>query len=341
MAPPADDDTVDPTVLTPDPQISDASTPASSPGKTDDKPGSSPEKPGVTMLDTVKAALEPKAATPAVEKPDAPATPDPASDPKDEELSEDELKQLSEKTQKRFRYLTTALKAKDTEVASLSPKAKEYDNLHAWVRSQNLSDAEVRGTLEMTGLLKNNPRAALERLRAVVRATEQVVGEILPPELQQRVDQGFLTVEDAKAQARATAEARMATARATALADHQRQTQAVTEQKAATEQTLGAVETWEAAKAKSDPDWHLKQPEIAKAVKLAILEKAQTLGTPWFPTPTEAVKLSEDALKDVNTRFSRFVPKPKAVTPAVGGASSRSASEPKTMLDVVRMAANA
>ena len=313
--------------------------PVSSPGpKT---PAETPDK-GVTMLDTVKAALEPKVATPAAKTPDAPAESDPTDKSKaDDELSEDELKQLSEKTQNRFKKLTANLKAKDGEITNLTPKAKEYDNLTSWVQSNNLTPADVRGTLEITGLLKNDPRAALDRLRPIIAQLEHVVGETLPPELQQRVDQGFLTQEDAKALSRANAEAAAATKRAQGLTEQQRQDQAVRDQQAATSQTVSTIETWETAKAKSDPDWHLKQAAITEQVELAILQEVNRRGKPWFPNPTEAVKLSEDALKKVNERYSAFVPKPAAIKPAVGGASTRSAPEPKTMLDVVKQAANA
>ena len=331
VSPTADEDAV---VVSTEP-VSGASTASST---TDVKTGSSPEPEGGTMLDAVKAAIEPKAASPAAEKPDVPAKSASTSEAEDE-LSEAELKQLSEKTQRRFKSLTAKLNAKDAENASLAPKAKEFDNLTGWVRANGLSDTDVRGTLEITGLIRNNPRAALERMLPVVRALEKIVGETLPPELQQRVDQGFLTEQDAKAQARATADATLANRRATALTNQQQAERAATEQKAATDQTLSSVETWEKDKAKSDPDWHLKQGAIAEQVELAILQEATRRGAPWFPTPQEAVRLSEDALKKVDERYSRYVPKPKAISPAVGGASNRSTAEPKSMLDVVRMGA--
>jgi len=331
------DDVVDPTTVTP-PDPKDVSPASSSP---DVKTGTSPEpEKGGTMLDAVKAAIEPKAASPAAETPDAPATSGPTDESADDEItfSPEELKQVSEKVQKRFSQLTSRLKAKDAENASLAPKAKELDNLTGWVRGQGLSDADVRGTLEITGLIRNNPRAALERIRPVMAALEKIVGETLPPELQQRVDQGFLTEQDAKAQARATADASLATRRATALQEQQQAERAASEQKAATDQTLSSVETWEKDKAKGDPDWHLKQGAIAEQVELAILQEATRRGAPWFPTPQEAIKLSEDALKKVDERYTRFVPKPKAITPAIGGASNRTAAEPKSMFDVVKQA---
>lgn len=336
---PSDDDTVTPATETTPAQVSDASTASST---TDAKPGSSPEPAkGGTMLDAVKAAIEPKAASPAAKEPDPPATSDPTdkSSEDESELSPEELKQLSEKTQRRFKSLTAKLKGKDDEIASLAPKAKEFDSFTGWVRGKGLTDADVRGTLEITSLMRNDPRAALERIRPVVAALENIVGETLPPALQQRVDQGFLTVEDAKALAKANADAALATRRATAATEQQRAEQAANEQKAATEQTLSSVETWEKDKAKSDPDWHLKQAAIAEEVERVILQKVNELGKPWFPTPQEAVKLSEDALKKVNERYSRFVPKPSAVTPATGGASNRSIAEPKSMLEVVKLAA--
>lgn len=331
-----DEDVVDLQTQSADPVVEstapqDGQTPESSNGDT-----------GGTMLDAVKAAIAaPKADSPVAKTPeDAPADDKPTDkDPDDEEFSPEESKNLSEKTQRRFKYLTSKLKSKDDELAALSPKAKELDDLNRYVRDAGLSNNDVAGTLEIAAMLRHNPRGALDRLMPIVRQLSQAVGEIIPPELQARVDQGFLTPEDAKAQARATADARLANQRMTQLTEQQKRDQAVNEAKTLTDDSMGAVKQWELSKAKSDPDWHLKQKDIAEQVELMILQESARKGQAWFPDKATTIKFSEDALKKVNERYSRFTPKPQAITPAVGTASTASTAAPKNMLEVVKLAA--
>ena len=100
---------------------------------------------------------------------------------------------------------------------------------------------------------------------------------------------------------------------------------------------MNAIDAWEKQKAASDPDWHQKQPEISEQVELAIERKTRELGRPYWPTPEEAVKLSEDALETVGKRYKRFAPKPRAIDPPVTpGASPRSTAAPKSTMDIIK-----
>jgi len=173
----------------------------------------------------------------------------------------------------------------------------------------------------------------------VARNLEKIVGEQLPPELQQRVDAGYLTAEDAKAVSRAQADANLANARAQQVQERQQVNEAVQRQQEATNRTLDSVDVWEKATLKSDPDFHLKRKDVAELVELEILKEANRQGKPWFPNPDEAVKLSKAALETVNKRYSRFTPKPTEIRPANGSVSARSTAEPKSFLEAVRAAA--
>jgi hypothetical protein len=312
--------------------------------QTDESPAESSTadtKPAVTMLDTVKAALKPKEESPTSEKPDAtadaadPVAKDTASDPF--ELTAEEKQRFSAKSQARFTKLATDSKAKDATIASLQPRADEYDKIDKFISQAGLTRQDVGSTLQIAAMLVNDPHGARERLRPIMAELDRVLGETLPPELQQRVDQGYLTEEDARRLNRAEANVNLSQRRTTALTEQQQQADAVREQKQLTDSTLSSITTWEANKAKSDPDWHLKRDDVAEQVELAIQRKSLELKRAWFPNSEEAVKLSEDALKKVSERAKRFGPKPKAVIPATNtGVSTRTTQAPKTMLEVVR-----
>jgi hypothetical protein len=316
---------------------SDATTAASS---------TADEKPAGTMLDAVKAAIAPKGESPAPKSTDAPADGDPASkaeDDTDDEMSPEEIKALTARTQRRFTKLTKSLKAQSAEIESLKPKAAEFDKIDTFVRNAGLSPEDVAGTLEIAAMLRSpRPQDALARLMPIVAKLQEMSGETLPADLQTRVDQGYLTEADAKTLAKAQAEAKLATTHVTQLTERQRADQQRSEHQALVSSTVSSAEAWEAKKAERDPDWHLKRDQVAELVELAIERKTREVGRPWFPNSEETIKLSEDALKTVTERFKRFSPKAQEIRPVLnGGASPRSTAAPKNMLDVVRQSVGA
>lgn len=322
-----------------------ASTPAETAANNSDvtpAASSTAEAKPATMLDAVKAAIAPKGDTPSSKSTDQPAEGEDPDSKKtetteDDALSPEELKALSARTQQRFSKLTKNLKAASSEIESLKPKAAEFDKIDTYVRNAGLSPQDVAGTLEIAAMLRSSPANALARLEPIVAQLRATIGETLPAELQQRVDQGYLTEADAKTLAKAQAGERLATQRATALTEGQQNEARNREFRELTTDTVSKVTSWEAQQASRDPDWHLKRDNVAELVELAIERKTRELRRPWFPNATEAVQLSADALKTVNNRFKSYAPKPQEIKPiSNGGASPRSTAVPQTMLDVVR-----
>lgn len=316
--------------------------------KTDDKADSSPaEGDKGSMLDAVKAAIKPKSdAPPASHTPEkqAESSAEPGKDtdtPKDGEPegepSEDETKNWSARTQRRFRKLNSDVKARDQLIEQLNPKAQEFDRIDTFVRNAGLSAQDVQGTLQIAAQMRSDPVAAYRALVPIMAQLETTVGNVLPPHLQQRVDAGLLTQEDALAVSRSAAHASLAERQ---LAERNAAERDRTERETRQRQLDGSVqsvETWEQQRAARDPDWHLKQPEIRNAVRLEVAERR--LANPgWIPTSEEALQITQEAEKQVAERMKRFIPKAEAMPrhANVGGASPRAAADPKSMLDVVR-----
>jgi hypothetical protein len=302
----------------------------------------SPPAAAVTMLDAVQTALAPKEASPASQEPGPDANADPdakaAEGEESDELSADELKALNWKTQQRFKKAYSTVKAKDGEIAELKPKAVEYDRMVGAIQRAGVAPAELDELVEIGGLLKSNQRAAYEKLMPIVRALESSIGEVLPPDLAEKVRLGYITEDDARDLNRSKADARFATHRLEQSAAQQKQEQEAAAFTKLTTQSISAVERWDAQQASKDPDWHLKQREVAEQVELAITREANKRREPYFPTADEAVKLAKDALETVEKRMKRFAPKPTEIRAATPGASNRSKPAPKTMLDAVNNA---
>ena len=310
---------------------------------TGDKPKGDPP----SMLDAVKSALKPKAdAAPASQTPEKQADgtePPKAEETPDEEkdLTEDELKSLSARTQRRFRKLNSDVKTRDTLIGQLEPKAQEFDRLDQFVRSAGLSPTDVQGTLRIASQLRSDPHAAYEALLPIMQHLEAAIGNVLPPELAQRVQAGYLTEQDALAMSRAASHASFSRQQLEAERQQQQEWSYRQNRQQQLDTTVSSVEGWEKQQATRDPDWHLKQADIRELVELEVSRK-RLADQNWLPSQDEALKITKAAYDKVNDRLKRFVPKPQAMArdPNGGGASPGSQPEPKTMLDAVRMAAS-
>jgi hypothetical protein len=336
---PADD------VTSSDTTLDVAATPAVETTETSDSNRSdSSSTKAVSMIDAVQAALEPKEASPPSpnqdQQPPAADSEAPKADGEiPDDLSEDELKALSWKAQQRFKKLASTLKTRDGEVTTLKTKADEYDKIVGSINKAGLDNREVDELIEIGSLLKKDPARALAALQPIVDTLRDVAGEILPPELQERVRLGYISESDARelhkakvneGQARRTAERESAERKA---ADE------ATANEKLISTSVSAVEAWEKQQAATDPDWTLKQKEVAEQVELAIVREAQKRNAPWFPNAKESVELSKAALKTVNERLARFKARPNEIRPpAAPGASPRSKPAPKTMLDAINNA---
>lgn len=307
-------------------------------------PSPAETKPAETILDRVKSTLAEtrKDTSPVSQTPvKQPAETEPTTASNPDELSADEVKTTNPKTQERFRKLTSDLRTTRSELETLKPKAAEFDQIDKFIRQAGLAPNDVGSILTMAALSRSDPAKALEKLVPFVENLRRQIGEVLPDPLQQRVDQGYLTQEDALALNRASSAAARAEQRAQALEDQRQQHEQGRQQDTAVNATLDAVDVWEKAQAKSDPDWSQKQAEVSELVELAITRKSNELKTNWWPTPAEALQLSKDAAAKVGERFKRFTPRPRAIEPPVtAGASPRSTSAPKNTLDIIKRHVN-
>lgn len=307
----------------------------------DATPNSSPETAG-TMLDAVQAALEPKVASPATQEPGQAdeANPDdkPAEGEADEELSSEELKALSWKTQQRFRKLTTTAKGLTAELEAVKPKAEEYDRMVGAIQRAGIDNRELDELVEVGGMLKSNPRAAYDKMLPIMRALENVIGEVLPADLQERVRLGYISEEDARELNRSRANERLATTRNERSEAEKQAERENRERETLVNSSITAADRWDKQQSEKDPDWHLKRSEVAEQVELAIVRESNKRRAPYFPTAEEAVKLANDALKTVNDRLRRFKAKPAEIRPTTPGGSTRSKPAPKNTLDAINNA---
>lgn len=294
------------------------------------------------MLTAVKAALSKTEKAPASEEKKEPKSEDakPGDAKKEgeegegdeDDLTDEELTRLKPKTKKRIDTLLADRATRDQQIEALKPKAEQFDKLVTWVREADLNSNEVNDLFAIGKDLKSgNLRGAYDRIKPVFDSLQQALGHVLPTDLETRVKQGEISDADARALAKARADAVVANTNAerTRAASDKRAQESQSQTHIAAVQ--GAVTEWETSKEKADPDWKLKQPQVMREIKLAIHEQG------YPKTTADAVKIADAALAEVEKTFSRLTPQRREVKPVTDvSASSRAATAPKTMLEAAR-----
>jgi hypothetical protein len=283
-----------------------------------------------SYLDRVTAALgEGKAESPAATdgketKPPPVATGDVKK--ADELGPDDDTGTYPRTAQGRIRHLADQVKTTKAENARLAESAKLSDQLVDFMEEKGIAPEELDNILKLTALIQGNDNeGALKVLAPIYRQLLDRTGNILPADLEQQVKQGKMTRDTALELNRARAKAKdLETQRSTTA----KRTEAATREAA-----------WNQAKALSDPDWHQKQPLVAKELKLLVQERVLQKGPAGYPTAKETVALAEQALKSVEDHLKQFRPAPQQRTVPQGDSTSpRSKAKPTSYMDAINQA---
>lgn len=258
---------------------------------------------------------------------------------KSDDLTEEELARLKPKTRERIETLTRDVKDRETKIADLSPKAEKFEQIQRFVDDAGLSKDDVNSGFDVMRNLKNDPFKAYEQLRPIMEQLESIVGVRLPEDLHQAVSQGQLTEAHARDLARSRNQASVTRQQL----DRTTQRQEADQQRKANEDLVndvaGAVTAWENSTGKSDPDWKLKQPRITELVELEVMRR-QAKNPTYFPSKEEAIEISKEALKRVETELKALRPTRRAVstTPSSDAGSTRTTvAKPNSMLEAAKI----
>lgn len=294
-----------------------------------------------TILDAVTSALKSPAegeGSPASQTQDQTTkADDPAAKSEElpEEVTEDELKDQKPKTRKRIEQLLGKVRTVSQERDAFAPKAAEYDKIVEFMRKSKLSQQDMNVLFELGALVRGDPEKALERLTPIYQQLQQLVGDVLPAELQERVRLGYISEQDARELHRSRTSAKLANTRAQ---ETQRETAEQQEQNrraGIVRDVSSAVSDWETAKKTSDPDWPLKAARIDELVRLEVYEKG------YPQTQKAAVEMVEKIYDSVTKELRKLSPRPTAKdTAKPGGSSASTVAEPKSLLDAIRIGIN-
>jgi hypothetical protein len=206
---------------------------------------------------------------------------------------------------------------------------EQYEQIQRFMTVNQLSPEEVVQGYQIMALMRRDPAKALEMLTPHLQALELVTGRKLPDDLQQRVDDGV----DSPETARETANLRMQAERDRREAEHRQRVDQQRQQQSTVQTIQSAVTAVEAELKGSDPDYARKQSFIADRVRALIAERKPK-------TDMEATAILRDAHAEVSRQLGGLVQKKTVTTTTSSAAATTGRTEPKTLLEAVRLAAS-
>jgi hypothetical protein len=308
------------------------SSPTASSG--DDKGASAPK----SILEAVqagikndKAAGESPTSNPETNVPDRAAAD--AEAPLSDRPDSAEMNSLHSRTRRRVKQLLGKWDEAKAESDSLKPLAEQFRKIDSFVQSSGLNWDEVNSGFNIMRLMKNDPFAAREALVPMMIALNKACGVDLPPELQQKVDQGFVDEDTARRTAQAEARARLASQAHTRTVEQVQERQQAEAHQRHVGTVTTAVKDFQKQWQGTDPDYAAKAPLVMEKVELTLSRLARQGQT--ISDPAQAVKIVEDAKKAVEATFKPFMRK-EAIDPLPSGTVSVTAgAKPKSMVEAI------
>lgn len=224
-------------------------------------------------------------------------------------------------------------KERDTARADVERYRKDSDEFNAvtgYMQEHNIAVEEVAEALQWMALRNTDPAKFGQMIIDLAAQVQESMGLVLPKELQARVESGEITEEDAKALARAKAEANLYKQQSTTQAERQNTQKQADQQRQTAEQMATTVNQWERQIQQTDPDYGRKK----RLVETEIRSYIQQFGMP--KNPQQALKYAQVAYEEVTKTLGGLLPqkKPNNPTPS-GGKQVETTYTPKSLEDVV------
>ena len=261
-----------------------------------------------------------------------------------EDFSPEERANLKKATAERFDKLKGLYHKSKEEKEALNAKLEEitvdadnYKQFTGFLEQNRISENEANELFNIGALMKNDPIKALELITPHYQQLLQVTGSILPPDLQQQVEQGYLTQAHAAEISRSRAMGQTTQAISREQQEHQQRLEQTRQQQETVNSIQSAITDWEKKWSSSDPDYSTKKDRVLERVEL-MLARASNRGE-MPKTVDDAIRLAEDAKKHVEKDIRQFMPKRKINT-VDGGSSVTTQPEPKDTIDVIRRTLN-
>ncbi len=208
--------------------------------------------------------------------------------------------------------------------------AGRYQNVVGYLHENNLSAEEAHNALATFARAKIDPAGAFAELKPWLQDLLVAAGEVMPADIQARVDSNEITAAIGIELSRERAKSKSHEARQ----GFEAQRQARASETTLVQELVGTADSWEKDRRQKDPNFAAKHPLLLR--EIAFLQ--QQNGKP--KDKAGVLQQLKDAYEAVNKSFkapAAPAARRPAIKPVVGGAVTGTVREqPKTMLEIVR-----
>ena len=276
-------------------------------------------------------AEEPKPQENTPEEGDQDAEDDESSAETEASAAEDEVPESAPAPlKKKIRRLQRESQKLRGELETLRPNAEIGQQMQEYAAANNLTSQDVVFALDLTSMVARGDYAGFYKvISPLIRHAQEVVGEVLPPDLQSRVEQGQMTSEAARDFAttrfeRTQYEQRMREMQQRQESQHVHQTR---------DDVARSVSAYEQRLAAQDPDYKAKAEMVRLYADNMIKQRGGVINS-----RDEALSIAQEAYNQANNYFKRIQPtsRPTATTPGDSNPQTPAArSAPKNLMEAV------
>ena len=196
------------------------------------------------------------------------------------------------------------------EIETLKPSSEIGQQLQNYAEANRLSSQDVVLALDLASMVaRGDYKAFYEVISPLVRHAQEYTGLVLPPDLQQMVEQKQMTPEAAQQFAQTRFEKANYEYQAQNLAQ-QHQTQQVHLVK---DDVQRSVSAFEQRLAQNDPDYKAKAEMVRRTAQAMLAERGN-----YISSVDEALQITQAAYAEVNNQFRRLRQPVRATAPTPG-----------------------
>ena len=282
-----------------------------------------------SLLDVVQDVLkkeepEPEASSPPEAEPDQEVEPEAKAEGEDADVPFHKHPRWAERTK---------------ELQALRPQAEAYQAITGFMERSNLSGEEVAEGFEIMALLKSGDPINLVKARdwfqERLTALNTSIGDTLPADLQQQVEDGLVDPDVARNLSRTRAEAQYLRAQEQERTKREREEAERARAHENTEAMRSVVISWETQVKAKDPDYAKKAKLVEAQAQAMVARNGKSPAT-----AQEALDLVEAAYREVNEALKPMQPRPQPISPSPAGATTRVVAAPKSVREAIESALN-
>ena len=237
------------------------------------------------------------------------------------EPTDAELENYSKKAQSRIRNLIDQRNA-------AAEAARQVEPILDFLEKNDIPGQDLDVVLDLTARLRHGDFAGfLQGVQPYVNLAMQHTGQILPPDLKQQVDKGYVSPQIARELAQTRAQQQFG--QHNAARNQQNTQQALVQERATNIRT--AITNWETQARANDPDYGLKADVVRRTAQAYMQER----GVPQ--TADQAIAFVNEAYAEVNKQMQNFRPAPKPTLDNPSSTASKGGtvpqSEPGSMME--------